>query len=282
VLILNIEQEQKVGACWECGYSLRGLETPRCPECGRGFDPVDATTMNMGIEVGPVRRFLMRPPGWPVYLLTAMAALWSLWAAATPTPPGMFVNTLGEFEEWHSYAAHLYLAKGRFLCGALLWTVVLSTWATRRMARGITVMRLSKHRPAAFAYWRRWLWPLVVFLFTVLICLTSLPVLGGFWLSRGALNAAVQNSAPANPDSQWIGIYPVAFDQATAVGSAGGMKLVLLGNPVSDRGLSGFVYCDPKIELHDALISIVLGQKTRCKWLAKGWYSFRMLGPHGE
>jgi hypothetical protein len=27
------------GACEECGYSLKGLTVPRCPECGEAFDP---------------------------------------------------------------------------------------------------------------------------------------------------------------------------------------------------------------------------------------------------
>lgn len=30
--------------CLRCGYSLRGLETPRCPECGSAFDPADRRT----------------------------------------------------------------------------------------------------------------------------------------------------------------------------------------------------------------------------------------------
>ena len=30
--------------CIECGYLLRGLVVARCPECGTGFDPGDATT----------------------------------------------------------------------------------------------------------------------------------------------------------------------------------------------------------------------------------------------
>lgn len=30
--------------CLTCGYDLRGLPEPRCPECGRGFDPNDAAT----------------------------------------------------------------------------------------------------------------------------------------------------------------------------------------------------------------------------------------------
>jgi hypothetical protein len=27
------------GRCEQCGYDLRGLPEPRCPECGKGFDP---------------------------------------------------------------------------------------------------------------------------------------------------------------------------------------------------------------------------------------------------
>lgn len=30
--------------CLTCGYLLRGLPEPKCPECGRPFDPLDATT----------------------------------------------------------------------------------------------------------------------------------------------------------------------------------------------------------------------------------------------
>ncbi len=30
--------------CLGCGYILDGLPEPRCPECGRGFDPNDALT----------------------------------------------------------------------------------------------------------------------------------------------------------------------------------------------------------------------------------------------
>jgi hypothetical protein len=39
-----------VGFCITCGYALRGLPRPRCPECGGEFDPHDPRTM--------------RVPGW--------------------------------------------------------------------------------------------------------------------------------------------------------------------------------------------------------------------------
>ena len=32
--------------CKSCLYPLRDLSAPRCPECGRTFDPFDPHTMN--------------------------------------------------------------------------------------------------------------------------------------------------------------------------------------------------------------------------------------------
>ena len=37
-----VEPEHK--RCLGCGYILDGLPKPRCPECGRGFDPEDEDT----------------------------------------------------------------------------------------------------------------------------------------------------------------------------------------------------------------------------------------------
>jgi hypothetical protein len=37
--------------CRGCGYDLRKLDTTRCPECGRGFDPNDASTYHLSRPV---------------------------------------------------------------------------------------------------------------------------------------------------------------------------------------------------------------------------------------
>ena len=236
--------------------------------------------MNMGIEVGPVKRWLMRPPGWPLYLLAAAATLISLWAAAAPTWPGLFVDTVGRFDNWRSTASDFSLPEGRFLWGALLWTIVLSLWTIRRFARGITVARLSRQKPAAFAYWRRWLWPPVVFGLTVLICLTSLPMLGGFWLSRASLNAAVNEGGPTHRESHWIGIYPLEYGRSTAVASYEGQKWVFLWRD-SNSDPGGFVYCDPGIEPDERLaIQSYYRGRIRLRRVAENWYSFRTAGPY--
>ncbi len=44
--------------CLDCAYSLKGLESMRCPECGRGFDPADAATYSA--QTLDSRRLLVR------------------------------------------------------------------------------------------------------------------------------------------------------------------------------------------------------------------------------
>jgi hypothetical protein len=219
-------QDEKIGACWECGYSLRGLETPRCPECGRKFDPANPATMNMGWEVRRVVKWLMRPPGWPTHLLTALAVVTSLWAAAAPTGRDAFVDLLGlsvsfidNYEDLATRVRDLSDPGGRFLIGVVLWLAVAAVWISRRVARGITVKRLSKQPAAPLAYWRRWLVTPVIFGLTVLLCRSILPVWAGFWISKPWLEKAVVDAksgavrptpwVPASVRSYgWIGIYP--------------------------------------------------------------------------
>ncbi len=47
--------------CIQCEYSLFGLETHRCPECGRPFDPADAKTFHFEVLDG---RQYLRWCGW--------------------------------------------------------------------------------------------------------------------------------------------------------------------------------------------------------------------------
>jgi len=199
-------EHEKVGACWECGYSLRGLPTPRCPECGRPFNPADPLTMNMGVHVSPLAQWFMRPPGWPIHLLTAAAVIMSLWACVAPTRPNAFVDHLtrmyafssmpfGYSSVWDDLPWRTMFSVSnpleRFCIAGSLWLLIAAIWIVRRTARGITVKRLSQQRAATFAYWRRWLITPVIFGATIVICRTSLPTYAGFWCSRGKFNQAV-------------------------------------------------------------------------------------------
>jgi hypothetical protein len=245
----------EIGSCWECGYSLRGLgEGRRCPECGRAFDPADRTTMNVGRPVGPVARWLMRPPGWPLYAMTVVAALVSLWAAATPVREGVFVRVIvdmmlgrtGVRQAWGSLR-NLDDPRGRFLIGACAWLVVGAVWAGRRIARGMVVRRLSARRAPPFAYWWRWLVTPLAFAAVVLVCRTTVPHYLGFWIGRASLErmASDARSAPAGTGLHrriWIyatgnwGADPQFFpgrDQV-AIGICDGVLLVQSHAPVDE------------------------------------------------
>jgi hypothetical protein len=45
-------------SCQQCGYSLRGLAVPRCPECGTRFDPGKLRRLSLGAPPGKD----VRPP----------------------------------------------------------------------------------------------------------------------------------------------------------------------------------------------------------------------------
>jgi hypothetical protein len=217
---VEVVETRPVGACWECGYSLRGLPANRCPECGRPFDPVDETTMNMGRDVRGLVRWLMRPPGWPIHVLTGVAVVMSLWAAAVPVPRGRFVDMIAYMaSEWGHWGGVIdwdgwrdwQSPYTRFLYGAVLWTMVIVCWVARRVARGVTVKRVAKQRAAPFAYWRRWLVVPVVFGLTTWVCTTRGPAYVGFWVSkpwldRVAVDVGAQRGGRVY--RRMVGIYP--------------------------------------------------------------------------
>jgi hypothetical protein len=275
----DTQEDAAVGLCWECGYPLKGLPTPRCPECGRPFDPADPATMNMGEHVGAFAARLLRPPGWPLYTATACAALVSVWAAAAPMPSGQIGPMLASVWErasragWVGVLSDYGRVEVRYACAVLAWLVVAAAWTARRVARGVTVRRIAPgQRAAPFAYWRRWLIPHFVLLATILFCRTSAPVFVGFWVSSPWLNGERLALTARSPRMQvvatqksrwWIGVYPIdrgMWFRRGGTPDAGGTYVIT----VSEFG--GFVHSpsgrpvwNTGDELHD---------------LGGGWYSF--------
>src|SRR2546430_1645580 len=88
--VLDIDQSpqreapQPIGLCLDCRYALRWLPTPRCPECGREFNPLDPATMNMGRELSAVAQWVLGPVRWPVNLASWGALAFALWSARLP------------------------------------------------------------------------------------------------------------------------------------------------------------------------------------------------------
>ena len=96
--------------CLDCGYKLRALPEPRCPECGRVFDPADPETMKV-----------------PAYAKA----------------PLMRLRTFGEEMIRASIVASALVILGRFdvgpvvvLYGIALWILILLAWGLRRTSSG--------------------------------------------------------------------------------------------------------------------------------------------------
>lgn len=234
--------------------------------------------MNMGRHVGTIAKRLLRPPGWPLYALTAVAVLASLWAAAAPMPSGqiaLMLHAVGDRANasvWPRVLAAYGAIEVRYFYAVLAWSLIATVWIARRLARGVTVRQIAPgQRAAPLAYWRRWLIPPLVLGTTLLFCLTQGPVYLGFWVSKPAINSARANfkgnplwslrpSAKHRP--KWVGVYVVDdFDGLFSAPQLGaGMNHVV----TSDYG--GFFFAP------DGLPTGYTGYDVRP--VGGGWYSF--------
>ncbi len=68
--------------CLACGYSLRGLADPRCPECGRSFDPANPATYSIRGASCKHRPLWQALSVYVAWLLTAYAV-----SSTTPGTP---------------------------------------------------------------------------------------------------------------------------------------------------------------------------------------------------
>lgn len=137
-------------SCLGCGYALRELTTNTCPECGRGFDPGDPSTMKLPRGAQQVLWFERTPIGWPLALAAAAPAILFLWEDSSP-------------------GAEIGLVLMLLLCSmaVLLW------WMIRVLAQAF----------ASRWQWRRWLAVPAIFLIAALLSSFDLPLRARFWMS---------------------------------------------------------------------------------------------------
>lgn len=69
--------------CSDCGYLLRGLQDPRCPECGKPFVPSDPSTYQLENRSW-LREFYGRPPGRLHLTTVCVATVYALVEASAP------------------------------------------------------------------------------------------------------------------------------------------------------------------------------------------------------
>jgi hypothetical protein len=232
--------------------------------------------MNMDTHVGPLAKRLMSPPGWPTFILLAIAILLSLWAAASPMPSGQFalmmgtlLNRLNMAPSWFYILSGIDVPEVRILWAVLAWIIVFALWLPRRIIRGVTVMKVSSKRAATFSYWRRWLMPWFLLGATVLVCLTPAPIYVGFWLSKPAFERLRARQAQGNRPATItaVGIYPHR-DPYAGRNYRGDPTIIQLSN------WGGFVHSpttDPEIRFSKYSFQL--------RYLGAGWYSFERKMP---
>lgn len=184
---------EKLGfLCLNCNYPLRGLVEPRCPECGRPFDPTDATTMNIGRPLSSWCRARLRPPNQWFNAVAVVAGVWTLAA-------------------WSGPDAYLLM-----LLGALGLWLLIGVWWALRAALWVLIAAL-KRQPH---YWHQWSWlrwtvaPLVAAVVIGLLALRG-PFRAAFLVSRPALEARARALLDGTDSSAlatrpgWIGLFPI-------------------------------------------------------------------------
>ena len=249
--VLDIDQSQQrdgsqpIGLCLDCGYALRGLLTPRCPECAREFDPLDPATMNMGRELSAVAQWVLGPVHWPVNLASWGALAFAVWSARLPGEQIATSNALIIL----ILLAILWLA----------WPLVRVIAARRYGWPHSLLMQGQKLRIAV---------GLCLLLASVAIRL-DLPLKATLYLSRPAMDRmASQLIASGQPyaDDQWLGLYSAKRIKTVP----GGVRFICEQDNRAYR--SGFIYL-PKVDPNRTG-----WQNKSYRYVGGGWWAWREEG----
>jgi hypothetical protein len=81
--------------CLGCDYHIDGLPEPRCPECGRKFDPADPLTVNEGRPLGDFGRWMLKSAVGAPLVQAAVAAIVTFCWAASPDGVRLFAKLWG-------------------------------------------------------------------------------------------------------------------------------------------------------------------------------------------
>ena len=238
-----------IGLCLDCGYALHGLPTPRCPECGREFDPLDPQTMNMGRELSEVAKFVLGPVRWPVSLLSWGAIVIALWYARLPG--GQVANSssiwilIGLGVLWLAWPVVRWIAARRY------------GWPTSLLMRGQR-LRLAVG---------------VSILLAALAIYYQLPLKAALHVSRPAMDklaTELLDSGQQYADDKWCGVY-----KATRVGviptpghARGGVRITVEESNRAYR--SGFVYL-PHADTKR-------NYRRNYQYVGGGWWAWRQEG----
>lgn len=241
--------DEPIGLCLDCGYALHGLPTPRCPECGRPFDPLDPKTMNMGRELSELAKWVLGPVRWPVSLMSWGAIAISLWYARLPG-------------DQLANSSSLWILIGLGVLW-LAWPIVRVAAARRYGWPTSLLMRGQRLRIAVG----------LSLLLTAVAIVYQLPMKAALYVSRPALNQLAQEllaSGEPYADDRWCGVYKATRVKTIPHGGRqnGGVRITVEESNRAYR--SGFIYlpqADPK-----------RNSRRSYQYLGDGWWTWREEG----
>lgn len=165
--------------CLGCGYALRELTTNTCPECGRGFDPGDPSTM-AHIRTSILPPWLAdMPMGWPMTIASALLALMLLIEASAPG---------------HD--------QGFTCCFGVMLGGVSLVW----------LLRVAVQIPRMDRFWRSWIIVPLIGMATYALIQMKAPLLTRFWISKPFLEGHL--GSPAS--SRIIGLFRVTHTEVSS------------------------------------------------------------------
>lgn len=227
------------GFCAKCRYPLRGLPEPRCPECGKAFDPSDPHTFLVAGQrpMGPIARRLYQPP---TLLFQASGVLSVSFVLAAAAVPGWIPSLL---------RVGLICCCGMsvfWMVGVVAYCVV--GWFYRAPRTTWRVIRSWSLMPVALVL-------------AALLCQLRVPVLLGFLVSKSAMEG-LANKAAAGPEYRRLPDQKVGMYSATGIlVLLGGVRFQVSMPQAPPGGFAYFPQGSPKGS-----------REPRCEQLWGSWY----------
>jgi hypothetical protein len=173
--------------CISCGYSLRGLSSCRCPECGQAFDADNPRTMHLGLRSESMHSWLTAAPRWPIHVGVAAATLLTLWGARLPS--------------WERLTM-----SGAAVC----WSILIAWWLVRAsLVRRARTTGIELNPRSAMRGWH--VLPVALSLLIAALAF-DLPARAAFAISRPALQrlaAQTRGRTLYTSPTGWAGVLPV-------------------------------------------------------------------------
>lgn len=172
--------------CLDCDYLLFGLDSVKCPECGRAFDPNDLSTMNVGKRMGRFTRGSLKLPRMLNRTLLAAAVI-------ILTMHGLRLIDV-PILIWLS----------------LLWSAVCLYWLVRFVLFCSVVCWFRPRSLRLGAALVSWMSAPIVTTIMIVLLRAGVPMLLAFSVSKPAMERLVMQTSQSStdlPKSAWVGLF---------------------------------------------------------------------------